>query len=126
MNRMSQFSTPYLVLFLEDSIKGVLKQSTIVFYMRKKLRFLRNKYILTGLIFALYSLFLDENDLFSIVSQKRKLSVLNESKAEMKERLDEVTFTLKKLRYRSEVERYAREKKFFKKDDEDVFVITYE
>ena len=126
MNRMSQFSTPYLVLILEDSIKGVLKQSTIVFYMRKKLRFLRNKYILTGLIFALYSLFLDENDLFSIVSQKRKLSVLNESKAEMKERLDEVTFTLKKLRYRSEVERYAREKKFFKKDDEDVFVITYE
>jgi cell division protein DivIC len=126
MNRMSQFSTPNLVLVLENSLKEVLKQSTIVFDMRKKLRFLRNKYILTGLIFALYSLFLDENDLFSIVSQKRKLSVLNESKAEMKEKLDDVTFTLKKLRYRSEVERYAREKKFFKKDDEDVFVITYE
>jgi cell division protein DivIC len=126
MNRMSQFSTPNLVLVLENSLKGVLKQSSIVFDMRKKLRFLRNKYILTGLIFALYSLFLDENDLFSIVSQKRKLSVLNESKAEMKEKLDDVTFTLKKLRYRSEVERYAREKKFFKKDDEDVFVITYE
>lgn len=34
--------------------------------------------------------------------------------------------TLDKLKYLSEVERFAREKKFFKKDDEDVFVIFYE
>jgi hypothetical protein len=94
--------------------------------MKKQLRYLKNKYILTGLIFAVYSLFLDENDLFSIIAHKRKLTVLNESKAEMQAKLDDVSSTLRKLRYTSEVERYAREKKLFKKDDEDIFVISYE
>lgn len=36
------------------------------------------------------------------------------------------TSILDKLKYDSEIEKYAREKKFFKKDDEDVFVIFEE
>jgi hypothetical protein len=33
---------------------------------------------------------------------------------------------LTQLKFDSELERFAREKKYFKRDDEDVFVITYE
>jgi hypothetical protein len=33
---------------------------------------------------------------------------------------------LKKLRYSNELESFAREKKFFKKENEDIFVISYE
>ena len=55
-----------------------------------------------------------------------KLSNLEETKIEVSKKLERTRFTLKQMRYTSEVERYAREKKFFKRDNEDIFVITYE
>jgi len=94
--------------------------------VKKWLKYLKNKYILALLVFGIYSLFLDENDIFSIISQKRKLSALSAQKSEMSQQLEEVNTTLKRLKYTSEAEKYARENKFFKKDNEDVFVISYE
>ncbi len=94
--------------------------------MKKYLVYFRNKFILTGTIFVLYALFLDDNDLFSMISHASKLSSLEESKIEVSKKLDKTRFTLKQLKYSSEIERYAREEKFFKKDNEDIFVVTYE
>ena len=94
--------------------------------MKKYLPYLKNKFILAGTVFLIYTLFLDNNDVFTILSQKLKLKELNEKKNEMEGDLEEASNTLAKLKYRSEVEKYAREKKLFKKDDEDVFVIFYE
>ena len=74
----------------------------------------------------MYGLFLDDIDVFTIIRQKSKLSQLESQKKEVSRQLIETRSTLKKLKYPSEVERYAREKKLFKKDDEDVFVISYE
>ncbi len=34
--------------------------------------------------------------------------------------------TLKELRYPSELENYAREEKLFKKENEEIFVLSYE
>ena len=94
--------------------------------MKKFLPYLKNKFILASTVFLIYTLFLDENDIFSVISQKYKLKELNEKKAVMIKDLSETSNTLEKLKYQSEVEKYAREKKFFKKDDEDVFVIFEE
>lgn len=47
-------------------------------------------------------------------------------KQETAENLKEARSVLNKLNERSEVEKFAREKKFFKRDDEDIFVIFYE
>ncbi len=94
--------------------------------MKKVLSYLKNKFILASTIFLVYTLFLDENDIFTIISQKHKLHQLEEKKAVYQSMLDETSQTLEKLKYTSEVERFARERKFFKKDDEDVFVIFYE
>lgn len=94
--------------------------------MKKYLVHLKNKYILTIIVFVLYGLFLDDIDVFTIIRQKSKLSQLESQKKEVTRQLTETRSTLKKLKYPSEVERYAREKKLFKKDDEDVFVISYE
>lgn len=77
-------------------------------------------------IFFVYTLFLDENDIFTIFSQTRKLNKLELKKSEVNSNLIETRETLNQLKYSSEVERYAREKKYFKKDDEDVFVIFSE
>jgi len=87
---------------------------------------LKNKFVLTSLIFFVYVLFLDDVDIFMIYSQNKKLSQLNASKVEVNEKLQTVRTTLKQLKYPSELESFAREEKLFKKDDEDIFVITYE
>ncbi len=94
--------------------------------MKKALQLLRNKFILATAIFFVYTLFLDENDIFTIIVQNSKRNALHSETAKLKEELAETRETLEKLENRSEVEKYAREKKLFKKDDEDVFVIFYE
>ena len=94
--------------------------------MKKYLVYFKNKFILTSTIFVIYALFLDDNDIFSMVTHANKLSNLEEAKIEVSKKLERTKFTLKQMRYTSEIERYAREKKFFKRDNEDIFVITYE
>ncbi|MDX2361108.1 MAG: hypothetical protein QNK23_09895 [Crocinitomicaceae bacterium] len=94
--------------------------------MAKIPSFLKNKFILASVLFVIFTLFLDENDIFTMISHKQKLVELEIKKAEFQEKLDETRYTLEQLNYLSEVERFAREEKFFKKDDEDVFVIFYE
>jgi cell division protein DivIC len=94
--------------------------------MKRFLPYLKNKFVLATTIFFVYTLFLDENDIFTIFSQTRKLNKLELKKSEVNSNLIETRETLNQLKYSSEVERYAREKKYFKKDDEDVFVIFSE
>ena len=94
--------------------------------MRKLLPYLKNKFILASVIFCVYGLFLDDYDVFLLFNQQSKLKRLERNKVEMAEKLEKAQYTLNQLRYASEVERFAREKKLFKKDDEDIFVIFYE
>ncbi len=94
--------------------------------MKKYLVYFKNKFILTGTFFLVYALFLDDIDLFSMIGDARKLSNIEATKLEVSTKLNKTRTTLKQLRYYSEIERYAREEKFFKKDNEDIFVISYE
>jgi len=94
--------------------------------VKRILPYLKNKFILATVLFFVYTLFLDENDIFTIISQSNKLSKLEQKKAEAQEELEKVTLTLDKLKHRSEIERFAREQKFFKKSDEEIFVLFYE
>jgi len=94
--------------------------------MKKYLPYLKNKFILATSIFLVYTLFLDDNDIFSVISRKYKLHKLEDKKAIMLTDLHKTTEILETLKYPSEIEKYAREKKFFKKDNEDVFVIFEE
>ncbi len=77
-------------------------------------------------IFLVYTLFLGEDDIFTIIRHRHKLEQLETSKAEIESQLFETRSILDKLDNRSEVERFAREKKYFKKDNEDIFVIFYD
>lgn len=61
-----------------------------------------------------------------MVNQSSQLKELEKDTAEIQAELNKTLSTLEKLKYRSEVERFARENKYFKKDNEDVFVIFYE
>ncbi|MEY4350277.1 MAG: hypothetical protein RL078_324 [Bacteroidota bacterium] len=87
---------------------------------------LKNKYILTSIIFAVYFLFLDDWDIFTLVRQKRKLSQIEQQDEQMHQQLKDTKKTLRKLHRLDELEAYARSEKFFKRDDEEIFVVTKE
>lgn len=86
----------------------------------------RNKYLLAFTIFLVYNLFLDDIDVFTIINQNKRLSKLHADQSEITLKLKETKQTLRELRNGYALEKYAREEKLFKKDDEDIFVITYE
>lgn len=73
-----------------------------------------------------YILFLDEMDIFSIVRNINKRNELKEQNIAMRKQLKETSYTVHKLYKPYFLESYARSHKFFKKDDEDIFVITYQ
>lgn len=61
-----------------------------------------------------------------MIRHNHKLNQLEIAKREVSYDLMKSRKTLRELSSKSELERYAREEKFFKKDDEDIFVIFKE
>ncbi len=94
--------------------------------MKKYAKYFRNKFIFTTCLFFIYILFLDDIDIFTIINQNTKLGKLEEARQEVSVKLIQTQEILKKLRYSSELESYAREEKMFKRENEDIFVISYE
>lgn len=93
--------------------------------MIKITSYIKNKYGLTLFVFLIYVLFLDDLDIFSIISQKQKLNKLEIQRNEMKNQLISTRSTLRKLNKINYLEAYARSEKFFKKENEEIFVISY-
>jgi hypothetical protein len=60
-----------------------------------------------------------------MIKDQITLSKLNEEKELIDKKLSKTKFILKRLCYNSELEKYARENKLFKRDNEDIFIITY-
>ncbi len=94
--------------------------------MNKLPGFIKNKYFLTSFIFLIFFLFLDDLDIIMIIKQKRKLSKLEMQREILAKDLEETKNTLRKLKNLNYLEAYARSEKFFKKDDEEIFVITFD
>ena len=97
----------------------------MVVFKLKFLSWIKNKFLITSVVFVLYALLLDDWDIFYLVKQNIKLKELNQQREATKVKLIQAQSTLKKLQTTSGLEAFAREEKFFKKNDEDIFVISY-
>jgi ABC-type bacteriocin/lantibiotic exporter with double-glycine peptidase domain len=97
----------------------------MVVFKLKFLSWIKNKFLITSVVFVLYALLLDDWDIFHLVKQNIKLKELNQQREATKVKLIQAQSTLKKLQTTSGLEAFAREEKFFKKNDEDIFVISY-
>lgn len=93
--------------------------------MKHLLNLLKNKYFLAIIIFAVWMLFFDKNDMISQYGYSAQVSKLKQEKefylqqtAAVKKDLNELDSNL------TMIEKFAREKYFMKKDNEDVFVIV--
>jgi len=95
--------------------------------MNRVLDLVRNKYFLSVAAFAVWMLFFDRNDMISQYEFRSQVNKLQEEKdfytretAQVKKDLNELSTNL------NTAEKFAREKYFMKKDNEDVFVIIKE
>lgn len=88
---------------------------------------LKNKYLLTGLFFAVWMFFLDQKDIISAFERRAKLNELQKSEQHLKQLITQSHLELDLLRNNAQsIEKYAREKYLMKKDNEDLFIIKAE
>jgi cell division protein FtsB len=93
--------------------------------MLKLRRFFTNKYLITGIAFALWMLFFDRNDITLQLKRVRELKKLQESEKAMDRQITDTKQELSLLKTDPEtLEKYARERYMMKKDNEDLFIIT--
>jgi len=95
--------------------------------MNRLLELIRNKYFLAVAAFVVWLLFFDKNDAIAQYEYRSEVSKLQEEKdfyvreiAKVKKDLNELNTNL------NTAEKFAREKYFMKKDNEDIFVIVKE
>ena len=93
--------------------------------MQKLRRIFTNKYLITGIAFAVWMLFFDRNDIRLQLKRIHELNKLQESETVMDKQITDSKQELSLLKTNPEtLEKYAREKYMMKKDNEDLFIIT--
>ena len=85
---------------------------------------LSNKYLVSIVLFAVIILFTDHNNLFEQLDRKKELNELKAKKEYYKQEIDKTKKQLADLNNNpAALEKYAREKFYMKRDNEDVFLI---
>lgn len=96
-------------------------------HLKKYLSFFKNKYILTSLLFIIWLLFFDQNNLLDRKRSMTEYKQLLKDKAFYLEKIEEDRKRLEELQTNNaNLEKFAREQYLMKKDDEDIFVIRDE
>lgn len=89
-------------------------------------RFLSNKYIWVVLFFSTWMLFLDNYSYFEHRVLDRQIDELEDNKKYYKEEIKKDQEKIKSLQNINQIEKYAREKYYMKKENEDVYIIEFE
>jgi len=85
---------------------------------------LRNKFFIAFAAFTVWMLFFDERDIFTMSHQRQELRELQKSEKYYTEQINKEKTELENLKNSpATLEKYAREKYFMKRDNEDLFLI---
>jgi cell division protein FtsB len=96
-------------------------------FFRKIWPWLRNKYVLTIAIFAIWMLFFDQNNMVDRIQMKTEIRQLENDREYYLEQIQVDSARLHELTTnRENLEKYAREQFLMKKSNEDVFVVIEE
>ena len=88
---------------------------------------LKNKYVLTISVFAIWMLFFDQNNVVDRIKMTREIHQLEEDREYYLEQIRKDSARLSELTTNKEnLEKYAREQFLMKKPNEDVFIIVEE
>lgn len=93
--------------------------------MKKFLRILKNKYVIITLVFFVWIIIFDKNNLLSQIELAKKLHKLKEDKNYyLKEIIADSIKTHELLTNPENLEKFARERYLMKRDSEDIFLIV--
>lgn len=93
--------------------------------MSKLKYILTNKYIISGIAFAVWMTFFDRNDIGLQLKRIHELTTLKKSEQLMTKQIADTKKELDLLKTNPQtLEKYARERYLMKKDNEDIFVIN--
>ncbi|MDY0089113.1 MAG: septum formation initiator family protein [Flavobacteriaceae bacterium] len=90
------------------------------------LKYIGNRYILVLLFFLIWMLFLDNYSYLEHRFLNKEIKELETNKNYYKEEIKKDCLEIKQLKNTEYIEKYAREKYYMKKDNEDIYVIEYE
>lgn len=88
-------------------------------------RWLKSKYLITGLAFVVWMVFFDKDDITLQWKRVKELQQLQESEQKMNAQIADTKKELDLLKTSpATLEKYAREKYMMKKENEDLFIIV--
>lgn len=89
-------------------------------------KFLSNKYVWVLLFFSTWMIFLDNYSYFDHRFLDNQVSELEDNKEYYQEEIKKDEKQIKQLKNPEQIEKYAREKYYMKKDSEDIYIIEFE
>lgn len=94
------------------------------FLGKKWVRTLSNKYVVISVVFLAWMLLLDSNNYFIHKELNDEIEELEKNKKYYKEQISNDLEFIEKMKDSAELEKYAREKYYLKRENEDIFIIT--
>lgn len=86
-----------------------------------------SKYLITGTAFAVWMMFFDRNDVPLQINRIRELNKLEQNENNMTLLITNTSKELELLKTNPEtLEKYAREKYLMKKDNEDLYIVSFD
>ena len=89
-------------------------------------KFLSNKYVLVLCFFFTWMIFLDNYSYFDHRILDQQIEDLEDNATYYKEEIKKDQQNIKQLKNAEQIEKYAREKYYMKKDSEDIYIIEFE
>lgn len=92
----------------------------------KWFRFFTNAYVLVLTVFVIWMLFFDTNSYLIHRELQKEIKKLEKQKEFLEEEIEKDKAIIEKLSDPDELEKFAREKYYLKKPNEEIFIIEYE
>jgi len=90
------------------------------------LKILGNRYVIVLVFFTVWMLFLDNTSYLEHRVLDKQLNALEDNKAYYQEEIKKDEANIKLLKNPDQIEKYAREKYYMKRDSEDIYIIEFE
>lgn len=90
------------------------------------MKYLKNIYILTLVVFVIWMVFFDTNSLIIHSQYNSEIDDLEEEKEYYKKEIQKDKKAIEELSREEGIETFAREQYYMKRDNEDIYIIEYQ
>ncbi len=96
------------------------------FKSKPTVKFITNKYVIILSIFIIWMVFFDENSWLNHREFNKEINKLNSKKIYYKSQIKQDKELINKLQNKEQLEKFAREQYYMKKENEEIYIIEYD